>query len=395
MMLAPIPHRRPTRTAFSGSFPFWTLLLVLLFTVQAVMAQTEPAKEAQKNKPESAKPDPKKKSWAPHFILVPDIYYRPETRLAVGIGSFANYRLGKDKENTRPSTIGLTVLYTMNKQMRISLRPEIYLGGNSYILSGALNYSIFPTRFYGIGNNIPSSQAETYTPDTLGFQLSVRRKFFENFFAGIQYQFRKTIIEKVEPGGMLSSGTITGSQGGIISGLGLGLSWDNRDNIIFPRRGRYFQLAADVFGGYLGSDFNYAAFRLDLRTYIPMFEKHVLALQVFMRTVAGDAPFYDLSNLGGAWIMRGTFNGRYSDKSLLAAQAEFRLHVWKRISAVGFAGLGDVAPKVTAFTFNPLKYSLGGGLRYRIDSREGTNVRIDFAWGRGSTGLYITLLEAF
>ena len=395
MMLAQIRHRRPTRAAFSGSFPSWALLLVLLFAVQAGMAQTAPAKETPKNKPESAKADPKKKSWAPHFILVPDVYYRPETRLAVGIGSFANYRLGKDKENTRPSTIGLTVLYTMNKQMRISLRPEIYFGGNSYILSGAVNYSIFPTRFYGIGSNIPSSQAETYTPDTLGLQLSVRRKFFEDFFAGVQYQFRKTIIQKVEPGGMLSSGTITGSQGGIISGLGLGLSWDNRDNIIFPRRGRYFQLTADVFGRYLGSDFNYAVLRLDLRTYLPMFEKHVLALQVLMRSAAGDAPFYDLSNLGGAWIMRGTFNGRYSNKSLLAAQAEFRLHVWKRISAVGFAGLGDVAPKVTSFTFNPFKYSLGGGLRYRIDSREGTNVRVDFAWGRGSTGVYVTLLEAF
>ena len=359
------------------------------------MAQTDPTKETPEKKSEAAKKEAEKKKWAPHFILVPDLYYRPETRLAVGIGGFANYRLGKDKENTRPSTIGLTALYTMNKQMRISLRPEIYLGGNSYILSGALNYSIFPTKFYGIGNNVPEAQAEMYTPTTLGFLLSVRRKFFQNVFAGLQYQFKRTVIEKVEPGGMLSSGTITGSQGGIISGLGLVLSWDNRDNIIFPRRGRYFQLTADVFGRYIGSDFNYAAFRLDLRTYIPMFEKHVLALQVFMRAVSGDAPFYDLSNLGGAWMMRGTFNGRYSDKSLLAAQAEFRLHVWKRLSAVSFAGLGDVSPNLTSFTFNPFKYSLGGGLRYRIDSREGTNVRIDYAWGRGSTGLYITLLEAF
>jgi len=79
----------------------------------------------------------------------------------------------------------------------------------------------------------------------------------------------------------------------------------------------------------------------------------------------------------------------------LATQAEYRIHVWKRFSVASFAGIGDVAPTLTSFTFNPIKYSLGGGIRYRIDSREGTNIRVDYAWGRGSNGLYVTLLEAF
>lgn len=384
----PDPCRRRARAAFvvvAG----W--LLGLASAVPCLPGQTAPNQNAEKTADKPAKP----KSWKPHVIFVPDFYYRPETRLALGAGGFANYRFGKDKEHTRPSTIGLTFVYTMNNQMRISLRPEVYLPRNSFILNAVINYSIFPTVFYGIGNNTPASLAESYTPDTFSFQLAGRRKFVENFFAGIQYQFKRTVIEKVSPAGLLSAGTIPGSRGGIVSGFGTTLTYDNRDNIIFPRRGNFFQLTTDFCGRFVGSDFNYTAVRLDVRLYAPVMEKHVLAFQLLFRTVAGTAPFYDLSNLGGAWIMRGISSGRYVDKSLLAFQTEYRLHIWKWLSAAGFAGVGDVAPSLTSFTFNPFKYSVGGGLRFRIDSREGTNVRVDYAWARGSSGLYVTLLEAF
>jgi outer membrane protein assembly factor BamA len=384
----PALRRMPARTVVSVMAG---CLLGIAVVAPPLPAQTAPSQKTEKTaeKPEKAK------SWKPHVILVPDFYYRPETRLALGVGGLANYRLGKDKEHTRPSTLGLTFYYTMNNQMRVSLRPEVYLPGNSFILNAVVNYSIFPTVFFGIGSNTPSSLAESYTPMTFNFQLAVRRKFFKDFFAGLQYQFKRTDIDKIQPGGQLAAGTIPGSRGGIVSGLGTTLTYDNRDNIIFPRRGKYFQLTADFCGRYLGSDFNYTALRLDLRLYTPVRGKDVLAFQLLFRTVAGTAPFYDLSNLGNAWMMRGVSQGRFIDKSLLAFQTEYRLHVWKRFSAVGFAGLGDVAPNLTSFSFDPLRYSVGCGLRFRIDSREGTNVRVDYAWARGSSGLYVSILEAF
>ena len=173
-------RRRPLRT-----LPAMGLVIASVFGF-LLMARTLAAQtaSAEEKKPKEEKPA-KAKNWRPHVIFVPDFYYRPETRLALGAGGFANYRLGKDKEHTRPSTVGLTFVYTMNNQMRISLRPEIYFPRNSFILNAVLNYSIFPTVFYGIGNNTPSSLAETYTPDTFGFQLSLRRKFLPDFFAGI------------------------------------------------------------------------------------------------------------------------------------------------------------------------------------------------------------------
>jgi outer membrane translocation and assembly module TamA len=93
--------------------------------------------------------------------------------------------------------------------------------------------------------------------------------------------------------------------------------------------------------------------------------------------------------------MRGTYTGQFREKALLAFQAEYRIHVWRRIGAAAFAGLGDVAPSLQDIKLNRLKYSLGAGLRFKLDTREGTNLRLDFAWGKHSTGFYMTVQEAF
>ena len=93
--------------------------------------------------------------------------------------------------------------------------------------------------------------------------------------------------------------------------------------------------------------------------------------------------------------MRGYYLGRYRDIGILALQAEYRLPLWKRIGLVGFAGLGDVFERIGDFRLDRLKYSIGGGIRFKLDAREGTNLRVDFALGKKSFGVYFTAREAF
>jgi outer membrane protein assembly factor BamA len=396
-MMARFRRRFPSRQASRAPALLAAFLLTLVLVPEPAPGQTTaPAQESASKAPEPAKKDAKDKKYKPFFIVLPDVSYRPETKLSFVLGGFTRYRLGKDKERTRPSSLGLSFAYTMNNQMRIGLRPEIYFPGNTYVLNAILSYSYWPTVFYGIGNNNPASAAEPFTPKTVNFLLSFRRELRESLFAGVEYEFRKTTIEEVEPGGLLSSGTIPGSRGGTMSGIGVNFTWDNRDNIFFPHKGHLLMFSADFLGGFLGSDFKYSAFRLDMRTYIPVFGKNVLALQALVRTIDGTAPFYDLSILGGANILRGLFAGRYSGKSLVVLQAELRVHVWWRFGVTAFAGTGDVAPTLTSFTFSPFKYSLGGGIRFKIDKREGSNIRFDYAVANGgSDAFYVTILEAF
>ena len=94
--------------------------------------------------------------------------------------------------------------------------------------------------------------------------------------------------------------------------------------------------------------------------------------------------------------MRGYYRGRYRDKNMIAFQMEYRIMpVWWRLGLVGFVGVGDVAGRLDRFDLGNFKYSYGFGIRYLFMREEKLNIRLDFAYGKGSSGFYIVLREAF
>ncbi|MFC1530078.1 hypothetical protein ACFL6R_05110 [Gemmatimonadota bacterium] len=93
--------------------------------------------------------------------------------------------------------------------------------------------------------------------------------------------------------------------------------------------------------------------------------------------------------------MRGIYSGRYADQNMLTFQAEYRRPVWKRIGMAAFAGVGDVAHEIGDFRFGDFKFSAGFGIRFLLIPEENMNLRLDWAWGKGTDGMYISILEAF
>jgi outer membrane translocation and assembly module TamA len=80
---------------------------------------------------------------------------------------------------------------------------------------------------------------------------------------------------------------------------------------------------------------------------------------------------------------------------MLTAQAEYRFELWKRIGVVAFGGAGEVAESFGKFTAGSVLPSGGAGVRYRLTDENHVNLRADFAWGKDSSALYISLAEAF
>jgi len=58
-------------------------------------------------------------------------------------------------------------------------------------------------------------------------------------------------------------------------------------------------------------------------------------------------------------------------------------------------GVGDVVNRVDRFDLGNFKYSYGFGIRYLFRRKEKLNIRLDFAYGKGCSGFYIVLREAF
>jgi outer membrane protein assembly factor BamA len=367
--------------------PFAVLLCAGLVLGAARLGAQEP--------PEASAEKAAKDPYRPRLLGLPFIYYSPETKLAFGAGGVLNFRAGRRKETIRPSTIWAYASYNLARQFNVYLKPEIYTKSNGLIFTGRFRYERTPQLFYGIGDNTDAAAGESYTPRIFTLQFGVKRRILSGLFGGLEFEFERVTMETVVAGGLLASGTVTGSHGGLIAGFGADLDWDTRDSVLFPLRGALLQLAAHAYGITAGSDFSFNRVELNLRKYMPTGLRSAVALQAYVCSTGGEVPFYKLALLGGDSLLRGYYRGRFRDKGLIVVQGEYRTLVTKRIGVAGFAGLGDVFPGLEGLGRGRLKFSVGSGLRYVINKRDGTTVRLDMAWGKESFGLYITAQEAF
>jgi len=348
---------------------------------------------------EGDKEKPKEETKERKFgaVVLPFVLYMPETKWGGGAGGLITYRPLHSAPDARPSSLYFYAIYTQLKQFSAQMRPEFYFKKEEYLLTGKIGVDRFPDKFWGVGNATKDEAEENYTPDMLSMEMSFQKKIWpkQNLYAGVYSQFETYKIIKSDPGGLLEKEAFPGSKRGRASSLGLILNWDTRDNIFFPRQGYYCQLLTHISRSFLGSEFDTTSVKIDLRKFLPLFSTHVFALQGLFHSVQGAPPFKNYAKLGGDSIMRGYYSGRYRDKSLLALQAEYRLSVWKRLGMAAFAGAGDVASRLKNFNLEAVKYSVGFGLRYKVAPREGTNLRLDFAWGKGTSGFYFTAGESF
>lgn len=329
------------------------------------------------------------------WLVLPIFYYSPETRIAAGLGGVYYFRPGGEAATVRPSQIWLAVIGTQNKQFMISATPELYLRGETFIVRSNVGIERYPQKFFGVGNDTPDSAEEDFTRRRGYLELTALKKIRPRLYAGLYYDFESYKVTNTVTGGALAFEGIPGSRTSTVSGAGLAMAWDSRDNIFSPRRGSFSQVWLAGYHKALGSSHGFLRLKLDMRRYLPVFATHVLALQAQARVLSGTPPFSSLSMLGGDMIMRGYYQGRYRDKNLIAFQTEYRAPVWGRLGLVAFAGLGDVADRLDRFRLGSFKPSFGWGLRFMFDTKEKANLRLDFGYGKGSSGMYITANEAF
>ncbi len=336
-----------------------------------------------------------------NWVVTPAVVFGKETGFGGGLGIIwlmpgaEGEGEGERTAETRTSTVSLFGIYTQKHQSIFRISPDFYFRGRDWRFTVATGFSNFPTRFYGVGNDTPESNREYYTPRTVPVSSSLYRRIYSHLYAGLMHDFAWTGIVKSVPGGLISTGTITGSGGGYLSGLGPAVYWDSRDSQFFPSEGGYYQLSAILYDTGLGGDFDFTQYNADLRQFFSTWGGQVFAVQALLRFSTGDAPVNALPKLGGSSILRGIFEGRFMDRHQMVLQGEYRIPFWSFFGIHAFGGVGEVARNADDFSFRGLKYSAGGGLRAKISSRESINLRLDFAKGSGDFGVYFRVLEAF
>ena len=329
------------------------------------------------------------------LIPLPVIFYQPETGLGFGITAINYYRMTPGDTISPPSSLSLVGIYTTKNQLILGVWGDMYLDEDRWRISSGVSFSKFPTKYWGIGNDTPDSAEEDYTPQTLTLQLWPQKRIGTGWYAGFAANVIDRKITEVADSGLIESGYAPGVDDEQALGLGGSLIRDTRDNNVYPHRGSYHKLLVDLFADVWLGDNGFGVYTLDLRKYFPVAATHVVALQALGIATSGEPPFDRYPQLGGESLLRGYFQGRYRDRSLLAFQGEYRLPVFWKFGAVGFASVGQVAPEIRDFGLDRFWVAGGAGIRFLLAKKEGLNIRADFAFGEGSSGFYLSLGEAF
>lgn len=329
------------------------------------------------------------------LLFLPFLYYTPETDLAFGGASSYIFRTSKKNPALRPSSISPLLVYTLKQQFRFELLTNIYLKNDHYYLNSLFKWKYYPDLFFGLGNDTTPADQTAYTCSGLEFNCTLFRRIGKSCYAGLKYQYANWTVTGEPPLASGGNAGLIGDPKGRISGLSILVSKDNRDNIYSPRRGEFIEGGFSFYPRFLGSGFHFFGFQLNYRRYITCFTTHTLAIQALFDGKGGEVPFLFMAELGGQSFLRGYYQGRFRDKSLILCQAEYRLPLFWRLGAAGFIGAGQVMNRLTQFSPERSHWSGGVGIRYLFSKKEGITLRLDIAFSQESPSFYLSIFEAF
>ncbi|WP_350286125.1 BamA/TamA family outer membrane protein [uncultured Croceitalea sp.] len=331
------------------------------------------------------------------FIGLPIAFYTPETEFGVGGGGQIFLLNNTNEYNQRLSNILFSGIYTTAGQIMFNVTPQIYIGSGDYFIDADYLFEIYPNSFWGIGPETPEENEEFYEQTTHKVKLRFLKRLPPDLNFGFTYNFANHQVTEVDEGGLLDSGDILGSDRTVISGIGAEFNLDTRNNTGSPTNGQLFEIGAHFSSQILGATHGFNKFTLDLRNYAPVGDKGTLATQIFIENNFGDVPFQGMAFFGGSSSARGYFYGRFLDKNMYVAQAEYRHQFKPRWKFAVFGLFGSVANDASdLLRFNSLKPGYGAGVRFKLLKEQGTWLRLDIGNGKdGQNGIYFGINEAF
>lgn len=207
-------------------------------------------------------------------------------------------------------------------------------------------------KYYGIGNDVPKDNIALVNATQIRIKERVLRRVLDNFYIGLETDFRSltnvTFEDFDEDISEENFDYPFGADGSTNFGLGLGLVYDERHNVLNTRDAFFSEFAYLNYNPFWDSKVEYQLITTDNRFFKKINERDVFAAQVLGEfNFDGDVPFNQLSYMGGSNTMRGYFKGRFRDRNQIATQIEYRFLPLKlgftdRIGATVFTSVGEV-----------------------------------------------------
>lgn len=323
------------------------------------------------------------------WVVIPFAFYSPDTKAGVGTG--ATYAFARTAEE-KPTAIQAAFIYTQLKQVKIALKPDVYIGVNAWHWQNKLGYTFYPDAFYGLGPSSEEDAEEMYVEHTWEWASKIEYNWWGPLSGGLLFDLKHATLLETDDDPILCRIITCDNAGGLTWGLGPVITLDSRDNIFYPSRGGLIELGWTAFPADTQQGRYYRA-QADMRWFVPLHDSVILGVQGVWFGQQGKVPFVQMSRLGE--YLRGYAENRYQDLNLWMAQAELRLDVYDPFKVHLFLGAGNVFSRYGARPDEQVKWAGGAGLRYRI-SKDNLNIKFDIAFNReNNTEVYFGAQEIF
>ena len=333
-----------------------------------------------------------------NLAYYPTVSFSGETGTV--FGGMIYYRNNSDtlKNSLKPNSLYLVGEYSVKKQLSINFKPNLIFNNGRTDILFDFKYKKWPDSFYGLGNDINLDSFEKYTPETFKILFDLKRQIRKFWFTSFLYEYEKNQITKSDENGILIRKIIPGSESHHISGIGMAIINDSRDNFNYPQKGRFYSFSVKFFHENFGSNYNFIEYKTDFRNYFSLDEKQVLAFQTLFSYIRNVTPFQKMAHLGKE--MRGYESEQFIDNNLLMTRGEYRIFPWEtglksRFGFVTFIELGQVFSNFKDLNKSNLKHTLGIGLRFSLFADEKFNIRFDFGISKETNSIAIQSLEEF
>jgi outer membrane protein assembly factor BamA len=331
-------------------------------------------------------------------------------------------------ENTTASVIGVEALYTSKNIATLQARHNIFLPNNVLNFQGNWQLSRFGIVDFGIGAGNARNGGETFNldefPTVIGdsafpiafnyfrLQEKVFLQVAPHFFVGggISINLHSKITdEKLSPTFstphfLYSVRNNYSPSAYNANGILFSLQYATREHPIRSYGGVYAELTLGSNTRWLGSTHRATQLQYDFRKYWSLSKQRpdkVLAVWHWASyMLSGSVPYLDLPGTGSDAYYRmgrGYTISRVKGPSYAYFETEYRFPITANhlLSGVCFVNLQTASDDLGKKIFQYWEPAAGTGLRILFQKQSRSTICIDFAKGRGSSGIFFGLNEAF
>ena len=359
-------------------------------------------KQVLKKKVDSTQPAKK-----PGIPILPSFGYNPSLGFVIGAKSVMSFQLGSAKTTTA-SVIGVEALYTSKNIVTLLSRFGIVdfgIGaGNARTRNETFNLDEFPIE---IGDS-----AFPITFNYFRLQEKVFVKVAPHFFVGggISINIHNRITdEKLSPTfstphQLYSVRNNYSPLAYNANGVLFSLQYATREHPIRSYGGIYAELTLASNTRWLGSTHRATQLQYDFRKYWSLSKQRpdkVLAEWHWASyMLSGSVPYLDLPGTGSDAYYRmgrGYTISRVKGPSYAYFETEYRFPITANhlLSGVCFVNMQTASDDLGKKIFQYWEPAVGTGLRILFQKQSRSTICIDFAKGRGSSGIFFGLNEAF